>query len=81
MPSKLEKREDRIFSQNRSAFTLSNLVELCNGFMKTTLLLTLHLSAFTKTTGTISKNKRFQMTLKGLSRFCAKLEPASSNNK
>ena len=42
--------------------------------------LKLNFSAFTKTTDTFNKNKRFHMILEGLSSVCAKLEQATSTN-
>ena len=43
-------------------------------------ILTLHFSAFTKTTDTFNKNKRCHKILEGLSNVCGKSEPASSKN-
>ena len=77
MPLKLENREDRLSLQNHFVFYIINPCQICYGFLKTTLFWALHFSAFTKTTDTFNKHKRYHMTLEGLS---AKSEPASSKN-
>ena len=55
---KLEKRENRMFSQNHFAFTLSNLLKHFNmlWFYKNDSNLNATFSAFTKTTDTFNKH-------------------------
>ena len=58
MPLKLEKRENRLFLQNRFAFTLSSLVKYVMFYENDSILNATFISAFTKTTDTFNKNKR-----------------------
>ena len=77
---KTRKSENWLFLQNHFAFTLSNLVKYVVVYKKTTLFWKLQFSAFTKTTDTFNKNKRWHITFEGMISVCAKLEPASFKN-
>ena len=74
---KTKKRKNRLSLQNHFSFTLSTLSNMLP-FYENDSILDATFSAVTKTTDTFNKNKRCQITLEGLSSFCAKLEPASS---
>ena len=81
MPLKLEKHKNCLFLQNHFAFTSGiKPCQIFYGFMKTTLFLTLHYWAFTKTPDIFNKNKRYHIIFEGWSSVCTKLESASFKN-